>query len=247
MDKKGPYMNDLNTIEYIEHEVALKWRQILDQSLLSDIIKNDKFDKRLYAIYLIETYHYTLHNSRNQALVAVNLPPSADIQYLKFCLKHAYEEAGHELMAFHDLNSLGLTLEIDALGKPLPTTEFLIAYLYRVSSTGNLNSRLGYSLWAENAYEHIGELLGHVKNKLNLKPSQMTFLGEHSEIDAKHILEVRKMIKRVCKTSQDWSDLLTVAINSLELTGQMLNEVASEYNQLKSGKNLKYNFLNALV
>lgn len=101
----------------LEEQIAAKWNHILETSLLSKTILSGDFDVRLYAIYLLETYHYTVHNSRNQALVGASLELSADIQYLKFCLKHAYEEAGHELMALHDLKTLGLS----ELPSPLPT------------------------------------------------------------------------------------------------------------------------------
>ncbi len=234
-------------LESLESEIALKWKDLLKKSELSTLVMSGEFDIRLYGLYLLETYQYTLHNSRNQALVGAKLDPLADIQYLKFCLKHAYEEAGHELMALHDLKALGSVTIPTPIPQPMPATEVLIAYLYRISETGNLKARLGYSLWAEDAYVHIAPLLGAVQKKLSLKPSQMTFLGEHSNIDADHIKDVRDMIKRVAKTDDDRDAIRRVSLTSLELTGSMLDNMASEYRLLENGKSLKYEFLNTLL
>ncbi len=234
-------------VTILEEQIAEKWNNIVQNSLLSKTISSGDYDVRIYAIYLIETFHYTIHNSRNQALVGASLELSADIQYLRFCLKHAYEEAGHELMALHDLKTLGLDILPTQLPTPLPSNEILIAYLYRVSNTGNLKARLGYSLWAENAYEHISPLLSAVQKKLSLKPAQMTFLGEHADIDEKHIKEVRNMIQRLAVTNEDKDAITNVALNSLELTARMLDEVAAEYLSLKNNNPSKYSFLNELI
>ncbi len=234
-------------IKDLENDIAKKWNEIVESSKISSLIQSGHFDKRLYALYLLETYQYTLHNSRNQALVAASLEPDADIQYLKFCLKHAYEEAGHELMAIHDLKTLGNVTLPTPLTLPMKSTSVLIAYLYQVSQGQNLLGRMGYSLWAENAYVHIAPLLSIVKNKLNLAPSQMTFLGAHAEIDADHIVVVKEMIKHMVKTDPDREAVRNVALVTLDLTGRMLNEIADEYQNLVSGTSSKYHFLNSLV
>lgn len=234
-------------LKSLEVDIAKKWQELLGTSKLSAMVIGEDFDKRLYALYLMETYQYTFHNSRNQALVAVSLDAAADIQYLKFCLKHAYEEAGHEMMALHDLKALGPVTLPAVLPSPMRSTEVLIAYLYRISETGNLKGRLGYSLWAEDAYTHIAPMLSVVQKKLLLKSSQMTFLGTHSDIDAEHIKVVREMIDHVVQNDDDRMAIRNVALTSLDLTGQMLDEIAVEYKLLIDGKSLKYKFLNALA
>jgi hypothetical protein len=236
-----------NWIKDLEEEIACKWQDMLNASPFSSLIISENFDKRLYGIYLLETYQYTLHNSRNQALVAVSLEASADIQYLKFCLKHAYEEAGHELMALHDLKALGPVIIPTPMPAPAQSTEVLISYLYHISKTGNLKGRLGYSLWAENAYSHIAPILSIVEKKLSLKASQMTFLGAHADIDVNHIIVVKEMIAHLVKTNDDRLAIRNVALTSLDLTGRMLNEIAHEYKMLIEKKSTKYTFLNSLL
>ena len=205
-------------------------------------------DKRLYAIYLIETYHYTYHNARNQALVATR-PEKLDARYMKYCLKHAMEETGHELMAVHDLKKAGfLQKELKEfrdtdLPKPLMTTEVLIAYLYRVSTTGNPLARLGYSFWAERVYEYLAPLM-EMFTHLGVEKSAMTFLTDHSTIDADHAEEVDRAINMFAKTEQDWEDIENCMRTSLRLKARVMDSVFEEFVKLKKGTSNRYDFLN---
>lgn len=225
----------------LEQRVGTIWAEILEQSQLSRAIISGEFSKELYMIYMIETYHYTAHNARNQALAGVAHPENP--VYMKFCFDHAAEEAGHELMALHDLRSLGQVEGELRLPDPLPATETLIAYLYWVSKQGNPFRRLGYSFWAESSYQHINPLVAKVKQKLGLRDSQLTFFVAHSSIDEGHAYEVRSVIERVAKTAEDWEAICETAEVSLRLTSQMLDEVYLEYRKLIKGLPSRYSFV----
>ncbi|MBL7714116.1 MAG: iron-containing redox enzyme family protein [Bdellovibrionales bacterium] len=203
-------------------------------------------DRRLFAIYLIETFHYTRHNARNQAAVAIN-HVDLDIRYMKYCLKHAHEEAGHEMMAFHDLKSLGYKGTVEKLPEPLPQTQTLIGYLYHVSKTGNPLARLGYSFWAERSYQYIEPMLGAIRDEFGIKKGGMTFFDEHSDIDTKHAAEVEEVIERTCKTDEDWKAIEDCMIMSLKLTGLMMKTVYEEFLLLQQGKSDRYAFLNESI
>jgi len=232
--------------EALDQKLKATWKDVLEHSKLVHAIERGTIDKRLYALYLLETYQYTLHNARNQALVGVRAI-SENGPYLKFCFEHASEEAGHELMALHDLLSLGgLKREDFEVPPPLPATEVLIGYLYWISATGNPLRRLGYSYWAENSYHYINPLITHVQRTLQLKPAQMTFFVSHARIDEEHALQVRKMIAQNCKREADWRDVEQVMVTSLRLTGGMMEAVHTEYERLMAGEPSPYTFLNAL-
>lgn len=228
----------------LNETVTRTWERILDNSRFVRTIREGKLDKRLYALYLTQTYEYTRHNARNQALVGV-LAKDGNPQYQKFCFEHAMEETGHELMALHDAHSMGLPKDTKLPGA-LPATEVLVAYLYWVSAQGNPVQRLGYSFWAENSYQHINPLIEKIRDTLQLKNSQMTFFVAHSAIDKEHAEEVERMLLQHCRTEQDWHDVERVAITSLKLTGDMLEDVYWEYQALADGKSSSYDFLNAL-
>ena len=91
---------------HLQTQRDLAWSEILENSKWANFIREGEFDRRLYGIYLIETYHYVIHNPRHQAMVGAGTKEPI-FKYIKFCYEHAEEETGHEMMAFHDLLSLG--------------------------------------------------------------------------------------------------------------------------------------------
>jgi thiaminase len=178
----------------------------------------------LYRDLMIEIYHYTKHNSRNQAATAMVEAPDG---LLKFAYHHAAEELGHERMAIHDLESLNL-LDKDILQrKPLPATEALIGYLYYVAFKHGALARLGYSFWAEDVYEQIDEALRKIRQDLSLADKNMTFFVAHAKIDEKHIDQVTDCIERFVKTPAEEALVRQVAKTTIFLTGQLLEQVAA--------------------
>jgi hypothetical protein len=180
-------------------------------------------DPDLYRTVLLQIYHYTRHNSINQAFAAWRVDPER-IGMLRFCYEHAGEELGHEKMVVHDLESIGLFDPHDLEKPPLPATEALIGYLYYVGLHYGAVPRLGYSYWAESVYEHIDDLLGAARADLKLTDQNMSFFVAHSVIDAKHAEEVREAISRNVRPGPESEQLLQVARTTLRLTGALLDE-----------------------
>src|SRR6185436_17321115 len=123
------------SLRHLEQLIASKWENILEQPQALQFANSLMGkDRRVYALYLTQVYHYTYHTARNQALVGVNLK-NTDVYYMQFCFEHAMEETGHELMALHDLRSMGVQISDVERDMPpaLPQTELLIAYLYCIS------------------------------------------------------------------------------------------------------------------
>src|SRR5687768_10301485 len=121
----------LNQLKQLDAVISLKWEEILQQPQAVNFAGSLMGrDRRVYALYLTQVYHYAFHTARNQALVAVN-PANVNTKYMQFCLEHALEETGHELMALHDLRSIGVPIEDPGKDMPPPmvATELLIAYL----------------------------------------------------------------------------------------------------------------------
>jgi pyrroloquinoline quinone (PQQ) biosynthesis protein C len=203
------------------------------------------YDVRFYGVYLVETYHYVMHNPKHQALVAVNCQ-TRPFGYLRFCYEHAEEETGHEMMALHDLINLGLSKDHPGLPEPLAETETFIAYLYWISSHGNPLRRLGYSFWAEDSYQYVAAHLDKVRKVLGLEERQMTFLVSHASIDEKHAAEIDQMLTMNCKSDDDWESSEQVLRTSLLLQSRMLDSIVDEYKKLKAGTSDKYRLLSGL-
>jgi pyrroloquinoline quinone (PQQ) biosynthesis protein C len=239
--KKEMPIRDLETLKA---RLMATWDDLLSNSRFVRTIKSGEATRTLYALYLVETFHYTRHNARNQALVGVRMSED-DRHYQKFCFDHATAEVGHELLALHDLVSLGLERS-PILPPPLPATEILIAYLYWISYQGNPLQRLGYSYWAESCYNYVRPLLRTVQQTLGLTTTQMTFFIAHAEIDAEHSRLVNSMISKKCADAADWDAVAKVMETSLRLTGRMMDEVHDEYIRLVDGQTERCAFLKAL-
>jgi thiaminase len=222
------------------------WATILRDAPWPAFILKGDFDARFYAIFLIETYQYVMHNPRHQALVGAHAQDQ-NFNYAKFCYQHADEETGHEMMAYHDLASLGSGSAPIPMPPPHPSTETFIAYLYWVSTHGNPLRRLGYSFWAEDSYGYIEPLVRRVRETLRLDNSQMTFIVSHATIDEKHSREIEEMIATFCKTEADWQAVEDVMNTSLRLQSEMLGQMVDSYRILKHGGTSPYAFLNSFV
>lgn len=46
-------------LERFDDKLEKVWSEILDNSQLVKLVREGNFDRRLYALYMIETFHYT--------------------------------------------------------------------------------------------------------------------------------------------------------------------------------------------
>jgi len=210
-------------VQSLKESVTEDWDNIKKGNFWK-LIFSQPVTPALYRDLMIEIYHYTKHNSRNQAATSMVEAPDG---LLKFAYQHAAEELGHERMVIHDLESLNL-LDKDLLQrKPLPATEALIGYLYYVAFKYGAIARLGYSFWAEDVYEQIDDALRKIRQDLSLADKNMTFFVAHAKIDEKHIDQVTDCIDRFAKTPAEQALVQQVAKTTIFLTGQLLEQVAA--------------------
>jgi pyrroloquinoline quinone (PQQ) biosynthesis protein C len=189
------------------------WRRVTAQGM----------DRALYRLTMAQLFHYTRHNSINQAAAAFRAAPE-DLLLLRFVYEHARDELGHERMVLHDLRACGLLGDDEQLDDPLPATDALIGYLYGVGLREGPLPRLGYSYWAESVYVHIAPLLTATRDSLGLVDRQMTFFAAHAAIDARHAEEVRAALRRSVTTPELAAAVHRVAVTSLWLTTQILEQ-----------------------
>jgi thiaminase len=212
-------------VSQLRETVEAEWAQIKRGEFWTRVMR-EPVTRPLYKDLMLQVYHYSRHNSVNQAVAAFVPAPDG---LLKFVYRHAAEELGHEKMVVHDLKSVDLFNEADTQATPLPATEAMIGYLYYVSLRYGAVARLGYSFWAEGAHGHIQEALGKICRDLNLTSKNVTFFGAHAEADQEHIQQVEDAIERYAVTPQDQEMVRKVALTTLSLTGQLLDQVARRH------------------
>lgn len=180
-----------------------------------------RFDRRVYVETMLQIFHYTKNNAINQAAAAY-AAHHTQFGLLKFALRHAQEELGHERMIVRDLAGMGISEEAILASEALPATDALNGYLMSVALKDGLIPRLGYSFWAEDAYDHIQPILASARKTFDLTDARMSFFVAHSSIDEKHSKEVRDAIRTWVRTEADASAIKRVARTTLYLTGQIL-------------------------
>jgi hypothetical protein len=200
--------------QWVEIKGGEFWRAVMGRPV----------SRALYKDLMLQVYHYSRHNSMNQAACAFVPAPEG---LLKFVYRHAAEELGHEKMVVHDLKSIDLFQPSDLDLPTVPATEALVGYLYSVSLRYGAVARLGYSFWAEGIYPHIQEPFRKISADLKLTSKNVTFFGAHAEADEDHIRQVEEAITKHALTPQDQEMVTRVAITTLFLTGQILEQVAA--------------------
>ncbi|MCE2028728.1 iron-containing redox enzyme family protein [Sessilibacter corallicola] len=215
------FIDELNVL------VKNRWESIYKGAFFTYIGEN-QMDKDLYASFMYELYHYTRHNSINQA-VAANATSPEDRGLLKFAYKHALEELGHENMVLADLKRVGVDPDVVVESLPLPPTNALTAFIYQTALNQGAKARLGYSFWAEDCYGYIDGLLTKIRTDLQLVDKDMSFFVAHSTIDEKHSEEVEEAIAGFVHTKEEMQAVAQVADTTLYLTGKLLDESLSRY------------------
>jgi Iron-containing redox enzyme len=206
----------------LDAAIAKSWARLRSAALWQHVASAG-CDRELYRVALTQIFHYTRHNSINQAVAAFRADP-AELALLRFVYKHAKEELGHERFIVHDLESAGLLADGDELDEPLAATDALIHYLYGVALREGPIPRLGYSYWAESAYAEIAPLIAAARTSLALSDSDMTFFVAHSVLDRQHIEEVKEVMCRAITTPEQARAVERVALTSLWLTQSLLEQ-----------------------
>lgn len=217
--------NEGTFVQSLRQHIDAQWAEI-KRGEFWRLVMGRTVTRELYRDLMLQVYHYSRHNSMNQAVAAFVPAPEG---LLKFVYRHAGEELGHEKMVIHDLRSIDMLDEADLTRTPLPATEALIGYLYYVALRYGPLPRLGYSFWAEAAHGHIKEAIGKIASDLHLTSKNITFFGAHAEADVEHIAQVEEALERYATRPEDQELVIRVATTTLSLTGQLLNQVARQH------------------
>ena len=212
-------------VHSLRQAVDAQWSEI-KRGEFWRLVQQRPVRKELYRDMMLQVYHYSRHNSVNQAVAAFVPAPEG---LLKFVYRHAAEELGHEKMVIHDLKSLDLWHDTDAQAEPMPAAEALIGYLYYVALRYGPIARLGYSFWAEGAHAHIAEPLAKICKDLQLTSKNVTFFGSHAEADEDHIRQVEDAITKYARTPEEQALVRRVAQTTLSLSGQLLDQIARRH------------------
>lgn len=183
-------------------------------------------DKEAYCRWAAQTFYMVQHTTRFLCLTGAKF--SFEYQKLhQFCLGHLKEEAGHELLAKKDLETLGYTLD---LLPPSPETEFMIqSQYYWINQTPF--AHFGF-FWV---LEQLSVLCGKKMIERVRKahgPKCTTFLDLHANEDIEHVKTIYSKVTTFPESE------LRALINNIRQTGfaysEMLKTIQkSDYSSVK--------------
>ncbi|MDB5048086.1 MAG: long-chain acyl-CoA synthetase [Fibrobacteres bacterium] len=180
-----------------------------------------------YKIWLRETYYNTRENPTSFALMAGHLKGGQrDIS--KRIFRHCAAEYGHHELALADLGALGVDVSGLPDGRPLATTEALIAFAIYHIHQGKPASYLGYVFHLEMLASGKGEHLIKSLAGIGVPENAMSFLTEHAEADVGHTKWLEQNFREAIATEEDLEAVIHVATGSCKLYGIMLQGIMDE-------------------
>lgn len=234
-------------LQKLDNLIAEEWKAIFSSDLapiVDDVI--NKKDKRIYALYMTQVYHYAYHTPRSLALAGANLT-NEDTRLMHHFLEHALEENGHDMMAYHDLKAMGVPLRSRQDMPPvLASTETMIAYVNYLSTSSEPYRSLGYHVWIERPYEYIESFMQVLYDRLKLEESQFLFYKNHKRIDQKHGKDLQDILVDYCKTEKHWEEIYSVTRTTMRQFMNMIIEILREYEKLKNGSSSTFRILDIL-
>lgn len=149
-------------------------------------------DRRRYGDWLAQTYYYVRHSTRLLAAAAARFEftERGDAMHHRFGA-HFGEEKKHELLALHDLKSLGFTLE-QFPERPL-TRAFYEAQYFKVEHL-HPASLLGYILLLEGVAVSRGRWISE-RVETAFGKGCATFVNVHAADDPDHIEKALEQVQ----------------------------------------------------
>ena len=151
-----------------------------------------------YRKLLLELYHVVWHFNPVCAAAASRLQDALrEVRY--FLYEHMHEESGHEQWVMNDLEAVGVSQTTLHAHEPSVHTLALTGYNYWSADRRHPGSVLGMMYTLEViASVYGGTFSSAIKESLLLEDERgVSFISSHAELDAEHMIELRKVLNTV--------------------------------------------------
>ncbi len=185
-----------------------------------------------YKLFLRETYYNTRENPPTLALMATKLRGKK----MAICgkiFRHCSAEFGHHEMALKDLQALGVDTSSIPHGRPLATTEAMLAFAVYQVERANPLAYLGYMYHLEMLPTLSGNSLLKSLAALGIPPEAMSFLAEHAHLDSVHTKWLHEYFTETIETPDDLAAIIHGATGTCKLHGIMLQGILDAVSSVK--------------
>jgi hypothetical protein len=208
------------TVKYAIKDVEAAFQNAMAQMIrASDEFKWEA--EAAYAHWLGQTYYLVRHTTRFLTLSAASMTIEEE-EFHQFFLHHLRDEAGHEMLAYNDLERLHWKIEM------VPETmeaQIMLQCQYYWLNTAPF-AHFGFFWCLEKLSVERGAMAMRRISKAH-GTDCMSFLQLHTAEDVGHIVSIYERVKKI--PSQHYGAL----IKNIEQTGylyaKMLREISAEY------------------
>jgi pyrroloquinoline quinone (PQQ) biosynthesis protein C len=184
-------------------------------------------DRRLYARYLTNAFHYAGHSPKVMAVAASRcMDDHPDLA--AYLLHHADEERGHDRWALSDLQALGVDEATVRATAPVVSCSALVGYVHYVARVANPVGLFGWMYVLEAVGEDLGTPLARRLQEAMPGPGGHRFVAGHGLADVGHTQELTEQISTHVQRPEDVRDVDRVADVVADLYVRMFREIGEE-------------------
>ena len=206
------------------HSAWLQAQQKLFSTPFFQQLKNGSLTLDHYKIFLRETYYNVRENPPTLALMASNLH-GKKMGISGKLYRHCSAEFGHHDMALADLQALGYNTEKIPNGRPMPTTEAMLAFAVYQIERSNPLAYLGYMYHLEMLPALSGDGLIRSLSAIGVPKEAMSFLEEHAHLDPVHTKWLQDYFVETIENQEDLDAIIHGAVGTCQLHGIMLQGI----------------------
>lgn len=210
-------------LEVLERE----WRKALEPLLESPFLRRlreGRLTVEHYKVLMREIYYNTRENPQSFGLMAWHLQGKKR-DLCKPIYRHCSAEFGHHDLALADLARLGVDTKDVPAGRPLATTEALIAFAVYQIEHANPLAYLGYVYHLEMLPAGLGAGFVRDFEAIGVPREAMSFLTEHAHADEGHTRWFGDYLKLGVESDEDLKAVIHGATGTCRLHGVMLQGI----------------------
>lgn len=150
-----------------------------------------------YIAFLTQAYYHVRHTVPLMMACGARLP--ARLEWLRGAVcEYIEEEYGHEQWILNDIEACGGDWEAVRDGRPAPSIELMVAYLYDLIARGNPVGLFGMVNVLEGTSIALAtQAAGAIAQSLSLPDRAMSYLKSHGALDQDHMVTYRQLMDRL--------------------------------------------------
>lgn len=150
-----------------------------------------------YVAFLTQAYHHVRHTVPLMMACGARLP--SRLEWLRGAVcEYIEEEYGHEQWILNDIKACGGDWEGVRDGRPSPSIELMVAYLYDLIARGNPVGLFGMVNVLEGTSIALAtQAAGTLQSSLALPGTAFSYLSSHGALDQDHMVTYKQLMDRL--------------------------------------------------